>query len=99
MDANHRFWGETQQDIVTRLAVSDAQRRVELREELGREAYADCSFQPKVTQGRGPAHPGAPKVPQGRAGSRIKPAGGAAGKTDGGEGKENVEEEDLDTQL
>jgi hypothetical protein len=96
VDANHRFWGETQQDIVTRLAVSDAQRRVELREELGREAYADCSFQPKVTQGRGPTHPGAPKVPQGRAGSRIKPAGDAAGKTDGGEGKENVEEEDLD---
>merc|ERR1719183_647809 len=60
VDANHRFWGETQKDIVERLAVSDAQRRVQLREELGREAYADCSFRPKVS-GRAAAA-GAAKV-------------------------------------
>merc|ERR1719174_2645519 len=72
VDANHRFWGETQQDIVERLAVQDAKRRVELREELGREAYADYSFKPKVSQGRATAG-GAAKVPPGRAGSRITP--------------------------
>jgi len=48
VESNYRLWGESQKDRVERLAVQDPKRREVLREELGKLAYADCSFQPKV---------------------------------------------------
>jgi len=50
VESNYRLWGESQKDRVERLAVQDPKRREVLREELGKLAYADCSFHPKVAE-------------------------------------------------
>jgi hypothetical protein len=50
VEANHKLWGESQKDRTERLAVGDPKRRSDIREQLGKDMYAECSFQPKVSE-------------------------------------------------
>lgn len=48
VESNYKYLGESQRDRTDRLAVADPRRREELRGELGKLAYAECSFQPQL---------------------------------------------------